>query len=93
MAEFDFIKRPPATVEALWQAVVDLLPQLGRRVLKDKTIGTTETAIAHGLGYAPKMAIPTPQASAYVWRTKAPDSKWCYFAASSACTIDIEIVP
>jgi len=93
MAEFDFIKNPPSKLQELWQAVIDLLPQLRRRVVRNFTIGTIETPVAHGLGFAPQMAHPVPHADARVWRTSPPSSKCVYFAASTSVVCDIEIVP
>jgi len=90
--EFTYPKRPPSTLQELWQADVDLLPQLQRRVIRDYTIGTAETAVAHGLGFAPLSAHPIAHSDVRVWRTKAPDAKHVFLAASAACVCDIEII-
>jgi hypothetical protein len=93
MARFIFPNTPTGTVAQLWDAIWDLLPQLERRVVKNVTIGTVETPVAHGLKFAPQMGIAYPQADARVWRTRNPDPKFCYFAASSSVVCNVEIVP
>jgi hypothetical protein len=93
VAVFDFPNRPTGTISELWQAIWDLLPQLQRKVVKNVTVGTVETPIAHGLKFAPQMGIAYPQADARVWRTRSPDNKFCYFAASASVVCNVEIVP
>lgn len=93
MAELTFPRTPRGSLGELWQAAIDLLPQITPRVLRDRTVGTTETPIAHGLGFAPLMAHPVPHSDARVWRTRTPDAKYVYLAASGAVVCDVEVVP
>ena len=93
MARLNFPDRPLGTLADLWNAVTDLLPQLERRVVRGVTVGTVETPVAHGLKFAPQMGIPVPQADARVWRTRNPDARFCYFAASAEVICNVEIVP
>jgi hypothetical protein len=90
---FDFPITPQGTLGELWRAVLRLLPQMERVVIRNFTVGTVETPIAHGQKSAPKTAHPLPQADARVWQTKAPDTKCVYFAASASVVCDVEIVP
>jgi hypothetical protein len=93
VAEIDFPQRPPETLVELWQWVRALLPQLRRTVVRTFAVGTTETPLAHGMRFAPQMAHPVPRADVRVWQTQIPDARFVYLAASSACTVDVEIVP
>jgi hypothetical protein len=95
MAELEFPRTPVGTLGELWSAIIALLPQLGRRpvVRKDQAIAATETAVAHGLGFVPKMAIPVGQANVACWRSRVPDSRCVYLIAASAVTVDVVIIP
>jgi hypothetical protein len=87
-----FPETPSGTLAELWRACLDLLPQLGRKVVYDVTIGTSSTPVEHGLGYIPTTAIPVLHSDARVWRSANPDAKYVYFAASGSVICDIEIV-
>jgi hypothetical protein len=95
MAELDFPQTPRGTLAELWTACIGLLPQLGRRLVvrRDVTIATTETAVAHGLPFAPQVAIPVRQANVAVWESRRPDTKYAYLIAASATTANVVIVP
>lgn len=95
MADFDFPNTPSGTVAELWRAVKVLLPQLGGKgsVVRDVSISTVETPVAHGMKFAPQMGIPVPTSSATVWETRRPDSKCGYFIASVACKVNVRFVP
>lgn len=94
-ADFDFPTTPDGTLKELWRAVLRVLPQIGRRqkVLRSVSIGTTETPIAHGLNYVPDSASLILQADARWWRTRIPDAKCVYFAASVAVVADVVVLP
>lgn len=62
-------------------------------VLFDVAIGTAETPVAHGLGYAPRSASLTPHSSAAWSRTRAPDAQNVYFVAASAIRADVNVFP
>lgn len=91
--KIDFPQKPDGTLPELWRACLDLLPQIENRVRTGIAIGTTETPVAHGLGFAPLMGVPVPRSEATIWRTRSPDSKYMYFAPSQACTADVLVVP
>lgn len=95
MAELDFPRTPVGTLSELWTAVIGLLPQLGRRpvVRRDQAIATTETAIAHGLGFAPQVAIPVQHTNVRCWRSREPDAKFVYLIAANPVTVDVVIIP
>lgn len=96
MANLTFPRTPNASLKDLWAAAIALVDELDKRhdtYRTDITIGTTETTIAHGLGFAPKCAIPIPHSDARIWRTRAPDNKYLYFAASGSVVADIKIFP
>ena len=88
-------KEPPKTVGELSAQTRDLASQLDKifTVIRDQEVGTTETAIAHGLGFVPKMAHVTPHCLAMVCQTKAPDTKSVYLRASNLCVCDIWVIP
>lgn len=94
-ADFDFPTTPAGTVQELWRAILRILPGVGRRqkVLRGRSIGTTETPISHGLNYVPDSAILIPQSDVRWWQTKAPDAKCAYFAASAAVAADVVVLP
>ena len=89
---FDFPRTPGDTLGSLWNGMFKLLPQLTRVVLHDRAIKTVETPIAHGLKSSPKGCNVLPYADARVWRTRAPDNRFVYLAASAAITADVEII-
>lgn len=95
MAELDFPQTPRGTLAELWTAVIGLLPQLGRRpvVRRDISVATVETAVAHGLPFAPQVAIPVRQGNVSVWESRRPDTKYAYLIAASATTVNVVIIP
>jgi hypothetical protein len=95
VADFDFPSTPAGTVGELWRAILRVLPSIGRRqkVLRTVSIGTTETPVAHGLGYVPDSASLILNANATWWQTRSPDAKCVYFAASTAITADVVVLP
>lgn len=57
------------------------------------TVGTSETAIAHGLPRVPVGIAALPLADVRVRVTKAPDERYIYLAASGACTCYVMVIP
>lgn len=95
MADFDFPNTPSGTIAELWRAVKNLLPQIGGRgaVIRGASIATTETPVAHGMKFAPQMAIPVATSNVAVWETRHPDTKFGYIQSASACTANVRFVP
>jgi len=90
-----FPVKPTSTLTELAQACIDLVPQLQGRlsVIRDFSIGTAETAVAHGLSATPLAAWAVPHAAGVTYyRTRAPDARFVYLAASSAGTFDVVVV-
>ena len=92
MATLDFPKTPSGTLAELWRAVLDLLPQLERGTIKDVSIATTETPVAHALGRVPDAVFCTPHSNVTIWRSRAPDTRFVYLTASSACVADLRVM-
>lgn len=94
MAAFEFPTTPGGAVEELWKAVLRLLPQLAGRVsvIRQVSVGTDETPVAHGLGFVPTGVIPLLLANVTVWQPRDPDSRFAYFTASSATTINVAVL-
>jgi hypothetical protein len=63
----------------------------GFKVLSNVSVGTTQTAIAHGLGYTPSKVIILPRTNAVIWQSAVPDSTNIYLTASVAATCDIYV--
>lgn len=90
---FRFSLQPPKTLLELFERLRELLPQLERKVLLNVEIQTTETRVAHGLSYTPKVCLPpTSHCLAMVCESQPPDSKYVYLRASNKCVADIELV-
>lgn len=87
-----FPDRPNCSTEDLRRDVRDTVEKLGRAPIV-ATIGTSATAIAHGLGEVPTIVSVLPHADANVWRAVAADKKFIYLQASTAveCTIRIAV--
>lgn len=92
--------RETSGVIEIAQALIRLIQQLGSgaegRLILNQSIGTSETAIAHGLGRTvgiPRAVFVMPYADARVWRTKAPDFSNLYLSASAAVSADLFVVP
>lgn len=83
-------------VQSLRRDVRQFATQMGEGAglfpIYDQAIGTTETAIRHGLNFQPNDAFAFPQADARVWRTRAPDDRCVYFAASVAVTCTVYVL-
>jgi hypothetical protein len=60
-------------------------------VLANQTIGTSQTAVAHGLGYVPTEVSVLPRADARVWRSAAADATNVYLTASASVSCDIMV--
>ena len=84
-------RRNPTASEVA-RDVQELLPQLERVVLLDKSVGTTQTAIAHGQRGAPRHLSITPHSDVRVWRSAPSDSRCIYLTASAACVVDVELI-
>jgi hypothetical protein len=90
---FRFSLQPPKTLLELFERLRELLPQLERKVFLNVEIQTTETRVAHGLNYTPKVCLPpTSHCLAMVCESRPPDSKYVYLRASNKCVADIELV-
>lgn len=69
--------------------LVYIAPTPGVNALKAITGTTnataaTQTAYPHGLGYAPKTVLVTPQGNAAIWESQAADATNIYLSASAA---------
>ncbi len=93
--KFDFPETPGGSLPELWRAVLRLLPQLGGAgsTVRGAYISTSETPVAHGMRFAPAVGIPVATANVAIWETRAPDAKYGYFAAASATTASVRVVP
>lgn len=93
----DFRDNPYTTLEELQAEVKRLVEQLRSGaeafIIKDQDILTTETAVAHGLNFAPQAAILVPHANVAWERSSPSDSKNCYFTVSGECSADIIVFP
>jgi hypothetical protein len=89
-----FPVKPDVTLPMLAQSCIDLVPQLQRKisVAQSVTIGTTETAVAHGLGAVPLTAMVLPHSNVAYWRSKAPDSRFVYLIAASSVVCDVAVI-
>jgi hypothetical protein len=54
------------------------------------TVGTSSTAIPHGMDYAPNSVTVMPQADARVWQSAASTATYIYLQASVSVSCDIE---
>jgi hypothetical protein len=86
----DFPTRPDGDLPTLWRALLRLIPQLESHFVT-ATIGTTETAVAHGLGSTPRLMVPVARGNATVWRSSDPDTKCGYFTASTSVVVDFKV--
>lgn len=84
--------RIPKTVDELFGWLRELLPQLEIKVLKDRKIETTETAIAHGLGSVPiYVRTSNPHCIAVIRETRRPDKKCVYLRATNQVVADVRV--
>jgi hypothetical protein len=88
-----FSTQEPKSLSEEHRRIVELLPQLERIFMEDVAVGTTETAIAHGLGYVPRHAIPLTHCLNIVCETKRPDARNIYLRATLDVVVTVEIVP
>ena len=84
--------RPAADVAELGQQVWRLIPQMERVIIRDVTVNTYETPIAHGMNSIPRMVIVLPQVDARVWKSTASDGRAVFLTASATVVCDLEIV-
>lgn len=93
----DFHDNPYTTLEELQAEVKRLVEQLRSGaeafIIRNQPILTTETAIAHGLGFAPQAAILVPYESNAWARSSPSDEKYCYFTVSGECSADVIVFP
>jgi len=62
-------------------------------VIKNQAILTTETPVAHGLGFAPQGAMLIPYESVSWARSSPSDERYCYFTVSGECSADVVVFP
>lgn len=98
MRLFDFPDRPVADTPSLWRACLDLVQQLrgGAKsypIVGDQSVGTTSTAIRHGLTYAPTGVSFVPRADCRWWSPTPPDAQFVYLQASAAVTGEVRVWP
>ena len=87
-----FSLAPPKTLLELFERIRELLPQLEPKVLHDIPVATTETAVAHGLGYTPQVVYPPlPHCLTIVCQERPPDDKNIYLRASVDCVCDVRV--
>ena len=91
---FRFPLSPPASLLDLFGRIRDLLPQLEPKILKDVSVNTETTSIAHGLKRPPRIVrAPLPHCLAFVCEAQPPDATNIYLRASNICVCDVELFP
>jgi hypothetical protein len=82
-------------VAAVRRDLVDLAQQFGEsagsKLLGEIAIGTTETVVAHGMGFAPRWREYSRQGPGFVYQTKPPGKVFLYLIADTAVTVGIEV--
>ena len=63
----------------------------GLHKLASKTIGGTQTTVAHGLSYTPNKVLIKPRSNQTVWESQAADGTNVYLTASASATVDIYV--
>lgn len=87
-----FSTQPPKTLEELHRRLVELLPQLETKILRNMEIGIEPTSIAHGLGRTPEFYRVTPH-HLHIWcEDREPDKNYLYLRATGPVVVDIEVV-
>jgi hypothetical protein len=87
---FRFPIRIPKTLDEMFGWLRELLPQLEIKVLKDRQIETTTTAIAHGLGSVPVFVrTSNPHCISIIRKAKAPDKNCVYLRATNKVVADV----
>lgn len=90
---FRFPTSIPKTLTEMWERLREFVRQLEPVILKNVAIGTTETAVAHGLGERPAwFGWDPPHCIAIVRQTRDPDQKCVYLRATNPCVIDLKFV-
>jgi hypothetical protein len=90
---FRFPTSIPKTLTEMWERLRECVRQLEPVILKNVAIGTTETAVAHGLGERPAwFGWDPPHCIAIVRQTRDPDQKCVYLRATNPCLIDLKFV-
>lgn len=92
MAIIRFPRTPPVTLPQLWDDTRSAFEQLEPVVLKDVTINTTQTPVAHGLGRIPMIVVPAWQSNTNVWRSAVPDTRCCYYTAAVQTVVDFLVI-
>ncbi len=85
---------PGGSLADLWATVMDLSQQLEQSLfvtIKEVTIDTTETPVAHGKAFIPSIAVAVPQTNVAVWQSSQPDAQFCYFTAASSVVCDVKV--
>jgi hypothetical protein len=88
-----FATSVPKTLEELYERIRELLPQIEPKVITNMEIGTSETAVAHGLPFVPGYAFLIPHSCTMWCHTRFPDSKNAYFRAKNPVVADVVIIP
>lgn len=76
-------------MDDLWRRIESLAGARTNAV--EASVGTTETAVRHGLGRVPESIHPVPRADARVWQTRKATDTTVYLAASVAVTVDLYV--
>ena len=83
----------PQTLQEMWQRFEEYVKQTEVKVIENVLVGTTETAVAHGLGVVPYMVgWDPPHCLAVVGQTRRADRKCVYLKASNQCAITLKLV-
>lgn len=94
MSILNFPTSPSGNIADLWSACMDLVHQLEQSLfvtVKEVTIYTTETPVAHGQAFTPSVAVAIPQTNVAVWQSSQPDAQFCYFTAASSVVCDVKV--
>ncbi len=81
----------PSGVPELHKRMVKGLRQRIPVVLKNRSIGTSVTQIAHGQRSIPRFVTVTPQAAVAVGQPTPADGTFIYLIAATACVADIAL--
>lgn len=94
MSILNFPTQPGGSVADLWYACMDLVQQLEQSMfvtIKEVTIETTETPVAHGQKFIPSAGAPIARTNVAVWQSSQPDAQFCYFTAASSVVCDVKV--
>lgn len=82
------LNRIQSAIEQAFSSVTG--PFITGSVLSGVTVGTSQTQIAHKLGYTPSnIFLGCPSASSTIFQSKSADSKFIYLTASTACQLSV----